>query len=230
VDAVASPKERLSRASLYLILTPQRCAHAIEKTVEEAIEGGVDLVQLRDKEASDVAFVRLALRVGAICRERGVPFIVNDRAALAGDARADGVHVGEHDVPPEFLRERLGAEPIVGLSTHSREEVLAAAARGVDYVGLGPIYATETKSLARTPRGPRLVSEACGATRLPVFPIGGIDARNASVLVACGARRLAVSGAICAAPDPREAARALRRVLAPPAPDLDAAAEIRPTA
>lgn len=230
MGAVASPKERLSRASLYLILTPQRCAHAIEKTVEEAIEGGVDLVQLRDKEASDEEFLRLALRVGRVCRERGVPFVLNDRAALVRDAQADGVHVGEHDLPPELLRERFGPDLIVGLSTHGREEVLAAASRGVDYVGLGPVYATETKSLARTPRGPRLVSEAYGATRLPVFPIGGIDARNASVLVACGARRLAVSAAICAAPDPCEAARALRRVLVPPALDFGAPADVQPTA
>ena len=214
-----SPKERLSRASLYLIVTPQRCAHGPEETVAGAIDGGVDLVQLRDKESSDEEFLHLAQRVGAICRERGVPFVINDRVALVGDAQADGVHVGEHDVPPERIREMYGADLIVGLSTHAREEVKAAAARGADYVGLGPIYATETKSLTHSPRGPRLVSDAYGFTRLPVFPIGGIDARNAGVLVAAGARRLAISGAICAAADPRDAARTLRLLLAPEAED-----------
>ncbi|MGH7162584.1 MAG: thiamine phosphate synthase [Planctomycetota bacterium] len=206
-------RERLRQARLYLVVTPRLCRRGVEGTVAEALAGGVDMVQLRDKESDDAAFLSTAARLSDLCRERGVLFLVNDRVALLNDARADGVHVGEQDTPPEEVRRRYGPAPILGLSTHDRAELAAAEARGADYAGLGPIYATETKKLTRVPQGPRLVSDAYGAARLPVFPIGGIDARNAAVLVAAGASRLAVSSAICAADDPRSAAASLKALL-----------------
>lgn len=198
------------RARLYLVLTPQACRAGVRETLVAALEGGVEMVQLRDKEARDDAFLELARELAPLCRARGVPFVLNDRAHLVAEAGADGVHLGEDDAPPE---ECAGRGWIVGVSTHDRAEVAAAAAHGASYVGLGPMFPTETKALARRPRGAALVREVAGATTLPVFPIGGITATNAPGLIAAGATRLAVSSAICAAPDPRAAAAALRALL-----------------
>jgi thiamine-phosphate pyrophosphorylase len=200
-------------ASLYLILTPPLCPRGAVSTATAALDGGVDAVQLRDKEAPDRAFLRLATELAAHCRERGVPLILNDRAHLVAQAGADGVHVGEDDLPPEEVRRRYGERLVVGLSTHDRAEVAAAAGRGADYVGLGPMFATPTKALTRAPGGAALLRDAADATALPLFPIGGIDAANAGPLIAAGATRLAVSAAICAAADPRAAAAELRALL-----------------
>jgi len=177
-----------------------------------AIDGGVDMVQLRDKEAADDEFLRLARALANACRPRGVPLILNDRVHLVIAAGADGVHVGEDDAPPEGIPKGM----IIGLSTHDRTEASAAKGRGATYIGLGPMFPTGTKELRRTPRGPALLREVLGATELPIFPIGGITATNAPDLVAAGATRLAASSAICAAKDPRAAAAAFRALLPDP--------------
>jgi len=200
-------------ASLYFILTPQLCPRGAVATAAAALDGGVDAVQLRDKEAPDGAFLRLAIELAAHCRERGVPLILNDRAHLVAEAGADGVHVGEDDLAPEEVRRRYGERLVVGLSTHDRAEVAAATGRGADYVGLGPMFATPTKALTRTPGGAALLRDAADATALPLYPIGGIDAANAGALIAAGATRLAVSAAICQAADPRAAAAELKALL-----------------
>lgn len=209
----AERRQRLAEARLYLVVTPALCRAGLVPAVRGAIDGGAAIVQLRDKESDDAAFVAAARRIAPLCAASGVLFLINDRAHLIRDCDADGVHVGDEDMPPEEVREREGAEVIVGLSTHDRAEVQAAAGRGADYVGLGPMFATETKSLTRAPRGPDLVRECAGATSLPLFPIGGITATNLPSLLTAGARRAAVSSAICAAADPRAAASALARLL-----------------
>lgn len=200
------------RARLYLVLTPQACRGDPVATAAAAIEGGVDMVQLRDKEADDDAFLRLARELAKVCRPRGVPLILNDRVHLVKAALADGVHVGEDDTPPEEIERTL----IIGLSTHDRAEAAAAKRRGATYIGIGPMFPTATKELTRAPRGAALLREIMGATDLPVFPIGGITAANAPGLVAAGATRLAVSSAICAAEDPGRAAASLRALLEGP--------------
>lgn len=181
--------------------------------VAEAIEGGVDLVQLRDKRSDDEGFLRTARELVSICRARGVPVILNDRVHLVAASGADGAHVGEADLPPERARELLGPGLLLGVSTHGRAELAAARGRGADYAGLGPMFPTKTKSLSRAPGGAELVRSTLGATGLPVFCIGGIDASNVAGLVEAGARRIAVSSAICDARDPRAAAAELRRLL-----------------
>ncbi len=197
-------------ARLYLLLTPQVCRIDPVATALAAIDGGVDMVQLRDKEADDAEFLRLARELGKVCRPRSTPLILNDRVHLVRASGADGVHVGEDDTPPEEIDKGL----IIGLSTHGLAEAKAAKGRGVTYIGVGPMFPTGTKELTRTPGGAVLLREALQATNLPVFPIGGITAANARELVAAGATRLAVSSAICAAEDPRAAAAALRALLA----------------
>lgn len=197
------------RARLYLVLTPRVCRKDPVATAAAAIEGGADMVQLRDKEADDGEFLRLARELAKVCRPRQVPLILNDRAHLVRAAAADGVHVGEDDRPPEEIEPGI----IIGLSTHDRAEAKAAKSRGATYIGIGPMFETGTKELKRAPRGAALLREALEATDLPVFPIGGITAANARELVAAGATRLAVSSAICAAEDPRAAAAELRALL-----------------
>ena len=201
----------LHDARLYLVLTPELCRGPIEEVLANALAGGVDLVQLRSKVLADPEFAAMAKRLAPLCR--GVPFLLNDRVHLIEATGADGVHVGQGDLAPEVVRERYGKEILVGLSTHDRAEVAAAAGRGADYVGLGPMFDSATKALQREPQGPRLVREVAGATALPVFPIGGIDAATVPSLIQAGAIRVAVSSAICAADDPAAAAAELRGLL-----------------
>jgi len=180
--------------------------------VPEAIAGGVDLVQLRDKEARDGDVLEGARELVRLCGD--VPVLINDRVHLVAYAGAAGAHVGEDDLAPREARRLLPPGALLGLSTHSAEEVAAAAAEPVDYVGLGPMYTTSTKPLTRTPGGPALLRRT--RTTLPLFPIGGITPDNGQALVAAGAERLAVSSAICHARSPRETARRLRRLLETP--------------
>jgi thiamine-phosphate pyrophosphorylase len=200
--------------TLYLVLEPEGCPLGWRKTVVEGVLGGVGIVQLRDKGATDAEFLPRAKELAVLCRELDVPLILNDRVHLVEASGARGVHLGEDDMAPEEARRILGPGVVIGLSTHDRGEVAAAAGRGADYVGLGPMFATRTKVLRRTPGGPALLRSVLGATDLPLYPIGGITAENLPSLVAAGARRAAVSSAICGARDPRAAAAALGRILA----------------
>jgi thiamine-phosphate pyrophosphorylase len=177
-----------------------------DRVLAAALEGGVDVVQLRMKDASDDAILAAGRRFRRLTREAGALFVVNDRPDLALRCEADGVHVGQDDIPVAEVRE---AAPglLVGLSTHSPEQIRAAA--DVDYIGVGPVYATPTKE-GRTPVGLELVRDAVQAAAVPWFAIGGIDETNVGEVVAAGATRIAVVRAIRDAADPRTAARALR--------------------
>lgn len=189
---------------LYLI-TPDA------RPVAAAIEGGVDLVQLRNKELDDEGFLDVARTLVSICHDRGVRLILNDRVHLVEDAGADGAHVGEDDMGADEARTMLGPDRLLGVSTHNAEEL--AVVRDADYAGLGPMFSSTTKHVARTPGGAALVQSALGQARVPVFPIGGIDAANVQELVAAGATRIAVGSAICDAADPRAAAAELARAI-----------------
>jgi thiamine-phosphate pyrophosphorylase len=182
-----------------------------ERVLAAALEGGVEIVQLRDKHAGDDELLRAGRVIRRLTREAGALFVVNDLPELALRCEADGVHVGQDDLPVPRVRELVG-DLIVGLSTHSPAQI--AAAEGVDYIGVGPVYATPTKE-GRAPVGLELVREAARAAAVPWFAIGGIDETNADEVVAAGAQRLAVVRAIGDAEDPRASAQALRRRLPP---------------
>lgn len=194
--------DRIARARLYFI------ADGVG-ALEAALRGGVDMFQLRDKSDDDDAVLANAAAARRLCDAFGALLIVNDRPDLAVAAGADGVHVGQDDVPVAEARAVVGPEAIVGLSTHSPAQVEAANDAGVDYIGVGPVYATPTKA-EREPVGVDLVAFAARHARVPFFAIGGIDAGNAGAVVAAGARRVAVVRAIADAGDPEAAARALR--------------------
>jgi thiamine-phosphate pyrophosphorylase len=182
-----------------------------ERVLAEALAGGVDVVQLREKHAAGDEILRAARVFRRLTREAGALFVVNDSPELALRSEADGVHVGQDDLPVPRVRELVG-DLIVGLSTHSPEQIRAAA--GVDYIGVGPVYATPTK-LGRPAVGLALVEEAARTAAVPWFAIGGIDEGNVEEVVAAGASRVAVVRAIAGADDPRATAEALRRRLPP---------------
>ena len=148
-----------------------------------------------------------------IVRHAGALFILNDRVDVAGVVPCAGVHVGQEDACVPAVRAVLGTEKMIGLSAHSREQADEAAALGADYVGIGPTFETSTKDTGYTARGVTLAGEVTSAIPIPAFAIGAISTKNLPALLAAGARRIAVSAAICSAPDPGAAAAELRELL-----------------
>ncbi len=200
----------LSEAHLYLVCDTRPGGRELPEVLEAALAGGVDMLQLRDKRLSDEALTAAAREAHARCAQRGALLIVNDRPAVALAAGADGVHVGPEDMPVEQVRELVGPELLVGLSTHAPAEIDAAG--GADYIGVGPVHATPTKP-GRPAVGLELVRYAAAHAPCPFFAIGGLDAGNVDAVFAEGATRVAVVRAIAQAPDPEAAARTLRRTL-----------------
>ena len=197
--------ERLRAAHLYLV-----CDARPEPFLELVLRGGVDIVQLRIKEAPDEVILRAAQGFARLCAEHGALFILNDRPDLAAEVGADGVHVGQDDASVLAARSLIGEDRLVGLSTHTPAQVDAAA--GIDYIGVGPVHATPTKP-GRPAVGLELVRYAAAHARVPFFAIGGIDAQNAAEVAAAGSRRIAVVRALAEAEDPTGAAQELRAAL-----------------
>ena len=208
----------IERARLYLILTERLCRGGLEPTLRAALRGGVDMVQLREKELSARDYVERARRVQAICQDAGVPFIVNDHVDVAAALAADGVHLGQDDLPPDAARRVLGPGVIVGYSTHSREQLLSDDARAVDYLGVGPVYATATKP-RQSPAGLEFLRIATAEAPQSYFAIGGVTRERLDEVIAAGAVRVAVCGAICSAADVESSARALAERLAGVGPE-----------
>jgi len=177
------------------------------------LDGGARIIQLRDKETPYAALLPQACEVAALCRERGAVFIVNDDPRLAVESGADGVHVGQSDTPVEEARRLVGPGRIVGLSTHTREELAAAQSLPADYLGFGPVFATTTKAMSHPPHGAAEAGWAIRRSALPIVPIGGITLENLPSLVAEGARYAAVVSAVVAAGDIAAAARVLAALL-----------------
>ena len=186
---------------------------AAEHVLPAALRGGVDMVQLRDKRGDDEAILRAAARFRSLCDEHGVLFWLNDRPDLALAAGADGVHVGQEDVPADEVRERVGDALLIGLSTHSPSQFDAALGSEADQLSVGPVWETPTKE-GRPAAGLSYVRYAAerGGGR-PWFAIGGITPDNVAEVVAAGARRIVVVRAIRDAADPEAAAAALRSAL-----------------
>jgi len=192
-------RDRLAAARLYLIGDLPTLA----RVLDDALSGGVDIVQVRSPDPAPAELAAVRDR----CRAAGALFIVNDDPALAAAVDADGVHVGQDDVAVSRARELVGAQRLIGLSTHSQAQIDAAT--GVDYIGVGPVWATPTKP-SYAPVGLELVRYAAAHAGVPFFAIGGIDPANVSEVFAAGAHGVSVVRAIGQASDPRAAARALR--------------------
>lgn len=201
-------RERLRTARLYFVCDARPGGEDPEALLRAALSGGVDVVQLREKELNRAEIERSASTFRRVCDIYSALFIVNDDPDLARSCDADGVHLGQDDMPLEKARELLGPDAVIGLSTHSKEQI--DAAEGPDYISVGPIWETPTKA-GRSAVGLELVSHAAEHATRPFFAIGGIDPSNAEQVVRAGARRLAVVRAIRDAADPTAAAEALRR-------------------
>lgn len=209
-DTGAQRRERLAAARLYLICDSQPGGRELPDVVRAAVAGGVDVVQLRDKRLADDELAAVANALRALCERLGALLIINDRAAVAVSAGADGVHLGQDDGAPERARQSVGPDLLIGLSTHTPQQIDSAGP--ADYIGVGPVHETPTKPGVPAV-GLELVRHAAENARVPFFAIGGIDSATAPAVLQAGARRLAVVRAIADAEDPEAAARALRAVI-----------------
>jgi thiamine-phosphate pyrophosphorylase len=207
-------RERLRTARLYFVCEALPRGEDPEALLRAALNGGVDIVQLREKELGRDEIERSAQTFRRLCDTFSALFIVNDDPHLAQSCDADGVHVGQDDVAAAEARAVLGPDAIVGLSTHSEEQLAASAEQPVDYVSVGPVWETPTKE-GRPGVGLGLVEHAAGNPPHPFFAIGGIDPSNAAQVVAAGAQRLGVVRAIRDATDPTAVAEELRGALTP---------------
>jgi len=200
--------------TLYVILDRAAAGgRDLAVVLEGVIAAGGRMVQLREKTWPSGRLWPVAVRLQARCREAGVTFIVNDRVDLAVAVGADGVHLGQDDLPPQAARALLRPGMILGLSTHSVEQARAAQAAGADYVAVGSMFPTATKPDFELV-GPDLVRKVRGDIRAPLVGIGGITAANVGEVIRAGADGVAVISAVCAAPDPEAATRSFLAAIA----------------
>lgn len=200
--------QQIMSTGIYLVTEDAGPLERRLQAVSEALAAGARVVQLRDKHTPKRQLLEEARAMKALCREWGAVFIVNDDVALAWAADADGVHVGQEDLPVEEARKLLGESKLIGLSTSALEQAIEAVRLGVDYIGVGAIYPTPTKLKAKT-RGIELLQSVRAAVDIPLVAIGGIDASNAAEVFAAGADAVAVVRAVFAQPNVGDAARKL---------------------
>ncbi len=194
--------------SLYLITDRTRVAagHTLTSAVEAALQGGVRAIQLREKDLPAGELLPLARRLRDLTQLHGARLLINDRVDVALAVGADGVHLGGHSLPADVVRQLAGPDLLIGISTHSSAEIRLAADRGADFVTFGPVYATPSKAAFGRPQGLQALEDACRASSLPVFALGGITPERAAEVLQAGAAGIALIGAILADADPRSAA------------------------
>ena len=212
MDQRRARQQALRKVKLYAVLTEAYCRKPWLEAAEGVLAGGADVLQLREKELEDGELLARARTLRRLTEGYAALLIVNDRPDVAVLCGADGIHVGQGDLPPEEVRRLVGPDLIVGLSTHTPQQAAEAQERRADYIGAGPAYATATKGCSEG-GGPELIARLCRATRLPVVAIGGVTPANARLLIEAGAHAVAACGALCGAADPQRAAREFLRAL-----------------
>jgi thiamine-phosphate pyrophosphorylase len=220
-DLGAERRARLAAARLYLVCGAMYrgseedhsgAGQDLPDLLRAAVAGGVEIVQLREKHLGDERLVAVADAAHALCERLGALLIVNDRPSVALEAGADGVHVGQEDMPVAEVRELVGPDMLIGLSTHAPEEIDAPDAALADYIGVGPVHETPTKP-GRPAVGLELIRYAAQHSPVPFFAIGGLNASNLGEAIDAGARRAVVLRAVADAEDPQSAARELHELL-----------------
>jgi thiamine-phosphate pyrophosphorylase len=184
-----------------------------EKLAALAIAGGAGVIQYRDKHSTTAVMIQNAIVLKKICAEHQVPLIINDRLDVALAANADGVHLGQEDLPVKAARELLGPGRLIGGSAGTVDQAVQAQAEGADYIGFGHIFPTGSKDKPGRPVGLDGLREVCAAANIPVVAIGGIDASTAPEAIRAGAWGLAVIGAVCGREDPRAAAAEIQNAI-----------------
>lgn len=194
--------------SLYLVTDPRLCArYGLVETVVAAVRGGVTIVQLRDKQASDGELIDQARQLKAALAGSGVPLIINDRLTVAIESGADGLHLGQSDGDVVAARAAMGEQAILGLSVQNHAQLARLDPAPLDYLGLGPVFATSTKHDHAQPLGFDGLAALVAASPLPTVAIGGLEAQHVDKIRAAGAKGPAVVSAICGQADPEAAAR-----------------------
>jgi len=193
-------KDLLHLTRLYVLISSSIAAKSVKETARLVIDGGADVIQLREKTVSDSEFISLAGEVRDITTKRGSLLIINDRVHVAREINADGVHLGQQDMSALEAREIIGNEKIIGISTHSIIQARQAQKDGADYIAIGPIYPTRTKDHEPS-IGIEVIQEISGAVNIPIFAIGAITIDNLDEVLKAGVSRVAVCSAIINAKD-----------------------------
>jgi thiamine-phosphate pyrophosphorylase len=197
---------------LYVLITEAICKHPWLQTAAEAIAGGADCLQLREKTLEGGELLRRARTLVGLCREKGVLCIINDRPDIALAAGADGVHVGQDDLPAVEARKILGSRLILGVSTHNLHQARQAVLDGADYIGVGPVFRSETKTRDILP-GLDFARQVADEIKIPAVAIAGINERNVDEVLGTGIKAVAVTAAVAGREDVREAAKRLKAKL-----------------
>lgn len=204
-----SKEELLSKIQLYVIADKKICGDRdIEQVVRQAIDGGAQMIQYRDKDSDDAEFLSIASRLKTVCKERAVPFIVNDRTEIARQVDADGVHLGQKDLSIDEAKRILGSEAIIGKSSSTIDQAKKAEEEGADYVGIGPIFETFSKEID-SPIGVDMIRQAKDSLKIPFFAIGGVNLKNVDQIIHAGGRGIAVISAVILSDDAKSAAAKL---------------------
>jgi thiamine-phosphate pyrophosphorylase len=198
---------------LYLVTDDKQDLETLKNVVTEAIAGGVTMVQLREKQRDIRYFIEIALAVKAILQGSGVPLIINDRVDVALAVDADGVHLGQSDMPADIARRLLGKDKLLGLSIENEQQLIEAESLPVDYLGLSAIFATPTKTNTKKEWGIEGLANAVAQSSYPIVAIGGINATNLEAVIATDVAGVALVSAICDAKSPQNAAKKFRALM-----------------
>lgn len=185
----------------------------LKEVVKKAVKGGVTMVQLREKSASTRAFIKEALEIQPMLKKANIPLIINDRVDVALAVDADGVHLGQADMPWKMARNLVGPDKIIGISIENKEQLAEANNADIDYIGISPVFTTPTKKELEQELGISGTSEIAALSRYPSVAIGGINTRNALEVKRTGVTGISVVSAICSAVDPEYAARELSEIM-----------------
>ncbi|MFP4027941.1 MAG: thiamine phosphate synthase [Candidatus Brocadiia bacterium] len=202
-------QHKLRQMRLYALLTEKHCQKPWMETAEAILAGGADGLQIREKDLSDRELLYRCQWLRALTKRCSVLFFVNDRADIAKVVGADGIHVGQDDLPPDKVRRIIGPDMLIGMSTHSIKQAEQAVEMPIDYVAAGPVYPTKTKGYAEG-GGANLVGRISDAVDLPTVAVGGIETQNVADMVEAGASAVAVCGGLCRSSKPAAAARAFK--------------------
>lgn len=211
-NPATNPSDPRCRWGLYAIIDAGMAGRSHAQVCADLMEAGVRVVQLRDKTATFEDLMVIGAELRQITRDAGATFIVNDNPYLARELDADGVHIGQNDFPPDIVREVMGPDKLIGLSTHSKQQAIAATSWPIDYIGIGPIYPTASKVSEYKPVGPSLIRWVRKHIPLPTVAIGGITRETVPDVLAAGATNVAMIGELMKNPEFIRNARELQEL------------------
>ncbi|MDD5601298.1 MAG: thiamine phosphate synthase [Actinomycetota bacterium] len=206
-------REELKNIDLYFITDSKLTKKTVIEDVKAALKAGVKIIQYREKEKNTAEMIKEAQKIAKLCKENNALFIINDRVDVALTVDADGVHLGDDDMPCHIARKILGNNKIIGLTVHNIKEAIEAERAGADYIGLSPIFETLTKSDAGMPAGLEFIKEVKEKIKIPFVAIGGINETNIEEVIRAGAKSTAIISAIVTKPDVEKECKKFRKII-----------------